>query len=322
MKKLFIQDLESGDNVTEVFLVRQSGLRQARNGNYYIQALLADRTGTIPVRMWDAKEEDVNLFPAGGFVKVQARVETYRNSPQMIVQRAKVVPADELDVSDFQAASAFDPKELEEELLGYVERIEDEHLAELLRKLFGDEAFISRFRTHPAATDLHHAFVGGLLEHTTMLAREAAKVCEANERLDPDLMIAGALLHDIGKLDEMSGGLERAYTDEGKLMGHLVIGVLRVEKIIDTIDGFPERLRLLIHHIILSHHGTREFGSPILPATPEAVALHHLDNLDAKVEAAVRAIETDPGGDSFTDRKFMFGNIGLYKLRRESREEK
>lgn len=313
-KKLFIKNLQPGDIIDELFLVREAGLREARNGSFYIQATLADASGDIPARQWDVRQEDANLYPAGGFVRVQGRVETYRNRPQLIVQRLKIVEPDSVVAGDFFAASEFDIDALQTELLDILGQVEDRFLHALLETIFTDRSFMERFRRHPAAASFHHAFVGGLLEHTTMLARSAVNLCRGNHRLDRDLMITGALLHDIGKLDEITDEKERSYSDVGRLIGHLVIGVLRVDEAMRSIPDFPEQLRMLVHHLILSHHGTREFGSPVLPATPEAVALHHLDNIDAKTEAASRAIATDPNTErDFTDRLFMFGNVSIYK---------
>jgi 3'-5' exoribonuclease len=196
------------------------------------------------------------------------------------------------------------------------------HLRALLEALFGDDEWLARFRVHPAGSRLHHGFVGGLLEHSTMIARSAVNLCGGNPRLDRDLLVTGALVHDIGKMDEIGPSPERNYTDPGRLIGHLVMGAMTVERIIDTLPDFPAPLRLHVLHLILSHHGTREFGSPVLPATPEAVALFHLDNIDAKVEAAARLIAEDTDANSnFTGPQHMFGNIGLFKTRPESSKE-
>lgn len=314
MAKL-IKEMSAGETVTGFFLVQEARMREAKNGSQYVQARLSDKSGGMTARMWNASEKDMDIFRDGAIVKAKAKVDSYQGSINFIVESAKAVPQDEIDISDFMPTTPFDRDELEEEFKGLISTVEDPHLNALLQKIFVEDVdFWNKFRKHPAGKFNHHAVVAGLLEHTTMITRYAHRISEDHPRLRHDIIVAGALLHDMGKVYELSSSVGQSLTDAGCLVGHIYMGTSKVEKAIGEIPGFPKVLRMHMLHMILSHHGTKEQGSPVLPATPEAIALHHLDHLDAKLECAKTAIDSDPNADSkFTERQRLFGNIGLFK---------
>ncbi|GIW80201.1 MAG: hypothetical protein KatS3mg105_2008 [Gemmatales bacterium] len=294
----FVQHLKDGDTVEETYLVADKQLRANRNGNLYLQLDLHDRTGTINARLWNAGEHLFRSFEVGDFLNVKGKVQLFQGALQMILNYIERVPAEKVDIADFLPHTEHDVSKLLERLRGLVMKIANPHLRALLECFLMDDDFVNRFCRAPAGIRNHHAYIGGLLEHVVNLLETADRIAPLYPDLDRDLLAAGIFLHDIGKVRELTYERHFAYSDEGQLIGHLVIGVEmlneKVAKVSDlTGEPFPEELLLRLKHMILSHHGTYEFGSPKLPMTPEAIALHHLDNLDAKVHAFVRDIRED-----------------------------
>jgi 3'-5' exoribonuclease len=288
----YVGELTPGDVFDGVLLVNEASLATTKTGKYYVRATLADRTGSLKANMWDADEGSLKDFPENGYVRVRGRAESYRGQVQLKIEKVRPAKDSEVDVADFLVTSPEDVGQMQSELKRLASAVKDPSLSALLKSFFTeDEEFLERFSRAPGASSYHHAYVGGLLEHTLWVAKEADAVAKQNERLWRDLLLAAALLHDIGKMDELSSDPGFNYTDEGYLIGHVVLGALEVEKRIRRIDGFPAELRLEMLHMVLSHHGQKEFGSPVMPATPEAIALHHVDNLDAKVQAADAAMK-------------------------------
>jgi 3'-5' exoribonuclease len=314
-KRVNVSDLVEGLSVEETYLVREASMRETRAGKNYIAAKLSDSTGTITTRMWDAQASDAAGFKSGAFVAVRGHVESYQGSPQLIVDNFRPVNSDDVSVEAFLPATPKDLGELEEALASLVKSVKDKPLRALLGAFFEDNDFAARFRRVPAAAEFHHAYVGGLLEHTVAVATTAVGVAEGRpDELDRDLLVAGALLHDVGKAYELGAGPDMGYTDAGRLIGHIVMGCLEAEKRMGGIKGFPTETRRQVLHLIVSHHGQREFGSPVLPATPEALALHHIDNLDAKIRAAADA-RPQPGDDAWSDYMRMLG-VRVYQRKR------
>jgi 3'-5' exoribonuclease len=311
-----VKDLVEGMSVEEVYLVKDASMRETRTGKNYIAAQLADATGGITTRMWDAQPAHAASFKAGSFVQVRGHVESYQGQPQLVINSFRAVDPAGVDVSAFLRATPKDVGELEKEVRRLVKSVKDKPLGALLEAFFGDADFMARFTRAPAAAEYHHAYVGGLMEHTAAVAATAEKVAESRpDELDRDLLVAGALLHDIGKAYELSAGPAMDYTDAGRLIGHIVMGCLEAERRMGAIEKFPTETRRQVLHLIVSHHGQREFGSPVLPATPEALALHHIDNLDAKVRAAADA-PPQPGDDAWSDYQRMLG-VRIYQRKRE-----
>ena len=297
MRETSVSELKPGQEVDQVFLIRGKQIRQARNGSRYFQAELCDSTGAIPARMWDASEVLLDALAATNFVRVRGHVEVYREQPQLILASIRPAPAEEVELERFLAKSRYDPAERLAKLRGVVATVKDEHLRALLAAFLDDPEFVARFQRCPAAVSYHHATVGGLIEHTTSIVELADCLAAKYPELDRDMLITGCILHDIGKTRELAYTETFAYTVHGELVGHVVSGVLMIEEKARGLAGFPPELLDELRHVVLSHHGEFEFGSPKLPMTREALALHYLDNLDAKLEAVSRALEDETTGD-------------------------
>ncbi len=299
MARRYIGELKDSDLVEEVYFIADRQLRANRNAALYLSVDLRDRTGVLNARLWNVTEEQCEPIQAGGFVRVRGKVQVFQGALQMILSHITPIPSDGLELAEFEQGPAQNVIELLAELKQVVATVTNPHVAAVLQAFLADEDIIAGLGDIPAGVKAHHAYRGGLIEHMVSLMRVAQKICEVYATLNRDLMIAGVFLHDIGKLRELSTDAGFSYTDEGQLLGHLVIGVeMLTEKILlveeRTGTAFPEELKLRLKHLILSHHGTYEFGSPRLPMTPEAVALHLIDNLDAKVHEFTQAIASDP----------------------------
>ena len=302
----FIRDLLSGVSVDQLFLVRDKDYRVTKSGSPYIVCTLCDKTGAIPTRMWQATETLYNSIPLEGFLQVKGRVEDYRGSLQLVIDACRPWPSDKVDLADFLSVSDKDVETMWSELLEIVRGIKDPPLRLLIKKFVEDRDLVAGFKKCPAAMQMHHAFMGGLLEHTLNVARLAQAVLPLYPQVNADLVLAGVFLHDIGKTAELSAGLAMSYTDQGQLVGHIMLAALWVAQkaaqvAAETGEDFPQRTVDLLQHIILSHHGEYEYGSPKLPMIPEAFVVHYLDNLDAKIFMTTSAIDKDPDpSSSFT----------------------
>jgi 3'-5' exoribonuclease len=303
-----IVDLEPGSEFDCVLLVARKELRQGGRAGYYLDLTLCDPTGRVAAKVWDNAASMAERFEAGDVVRVSGMAETYRNELQLRLQHIEALAPDEAKASDFLPQSQKDPKEMESRVAETVKSLTNPHLKELLLGLFHDQDFRTRFRTAPGAKALHHAYIGGLLEHTVEVVELCERVAEVFPELDRDLLMAAAILHDIGKMEELSWTAAFDYTDEGNLVGHLVLGDRLVQERANGIEGFPKELKLQLSHLILSHHGTGEFGSPKAPMTAEAIALHHAEDLDAKVNMFLGRIrEAREKGQRWTERHFLLG---------------
>ncbi len=313
MNQIKIKDFTEGDMLEGFYAVKDASLQTTASGKSYIRITLSDSTGSISGNMWDASRELFATFATGSIIKTRFAVESYRGRLQVKLDKLRVAAEEEIDYRQFIPVTKFDIGALWDEFYSYIAAISDADYRRLLEYIFADSELCERFRRAPAAKGNHHAFIGGLLEHTVSLLRYAAAFVTASpQKLDQDLLLAGTMLHDIGKVEELSVGVIIDYTDKGKLLGHLIIGSMLVEKAAGRLTGFPEEKKCLLQHMILSHHGKFEYGSPVLPAVPEAFALHHLDNLDAKTVAACRILSEDESGNSWTERSWMLDTM-LYK---------
>jgi len=307
MTRIYIRDLQPGQRIeNQIYLLTDKQLRGASNGSFYISANISDRTGKVPARLWQAGQALFEQLPADGFVSVTGRAETYKNITQFIIEAVRILQDEELariDPKDFLPHTERDIDEMFKRVLEILRTIKDRHILLLIKQFVSDEPLMEKFKTAPAAVSLHHARVGGLLEHTLNLLELAVLVGPRYEQINMDLLLAGTFLHDIGKVDELLWDTAFKYTDEGMLVGHLTMAVLwvhqRAEKVAEELGSpFPDQTLQQIKHMILSHHGQYEFGSPKLPMTAEAVALHYLDNLDAKLEQVREQIQTAPDTES------------------------
>ncbi len=304
-----IADLRAGDGVDGRFLVARKELRDTRTGGKFLDLTLMDVTGRrVTARVWDEAESVGAGFEQGDVVQVRGAAETYRNELQLRVESLQAMASSEADASAFLPRSSKDINALERGLAEMVRTIDNPHLRDLLLSFFRDEDFRRRFRAAPAAKSLHHAYLGGLCEHTSEVVELCDKVSEVFPALDRDLLITAAILHDVGKIEELSWDTAFDYTDAGHLLGHLALGEREVCRRADRIEGFPEDLKMRLSHMILSHHGVPEFGSPKAPMTAEAIALHHAEDLDAKVNMFLGEIAgAREEGKRWTARHFLLG---------------
>ena len=303
-----VAELEVGERIVGTYAAKSRSLTSFKSKpGQYLSLTLADATGEITARMWDNAEEAAALFSEGDAVTVRAVVEEYRGQKQLVIEKLKPADQAEADAADLVPSSSRDLDSLRERLLEIVESISNPHLSALLDEFFGDEAFLNRYCRAPGAKSLHHSHLGGLLEHTIGVAEILETVARVHPELDRDLMMAGALLHDLGKVGELEcrGAIE--YTDAGRLVGHTVLTDRMVNKAIDRIEGFPEELSNRFTHLLLSHHGQREYGAPVLPMTAEACALHYADNLDAHVQYFSQVIaDGQANGSRWSDYQRLF----------------
>jgi 3'-5' exoribonuclease len=305
MTRRYIAELTPGEQIEDqVFLVASKDLRTTSQGSLYIHAVLADRTGQLLARVWQASESMYNALPEGGFVRLKGRTESYKGSLQFIIDAIRLVDdPGSLDLGEFLPRTEGDVEAMWARARKILSGIKNEYLAALVGQLLADEELMRRFRTAPAASQMHHAYIGGLLEHTLAVLELALVVIPKYPKLSMDLVLAGVFLHDLAKTAELKYETNFAYTDSGQLVGHVTLGAVWIELKAAAAakklgKPFPSEIKWALQHIVLAHHGKYEFGSPRLPATPEAIAIHHLDNLDAKVSMMLRAIETDDNADS------------------------
>ncbi len=299
MPHRFIADLGPGQRIEDdIFLIRSKDLRTTTQGGLYIHTVLVDRTGQVPARLWQATEQLFEDMPEGGFMHFKGRTENYKGNLQFIIEAMRRAETGTFDLADYVPVTSGDQDKMWVRLLEILKGIKHPELSALVNEFLADTDLMTKFRRAPAASAKHHAYLGGLLEHTLSLLEVALRVIPLYPKLSLDLVLTGLFLHDIGKSTELSFETSIGYTDEGQLIGHLVqatVWVAEKSKNLAAKTGkpFPEQLLWVVQHIILSHHGQYEYGSPKLPAIPEAVAIHYLDNLDAKVNMFLAEIEAD-----------------------------
>ncbi len=298
MSRRYVRQLADGDSVDEIFLVTDKQMRANRQGNTYLQLEIRDRSGAISARLWNAGENLFRLFDTGDFLQVKGKVQLFQGALQMILNQVAPVEAEKIALEDFLPHTEHDISKLLERLRQPLLRLGNHHLRALIECFLIDDRLVRDLCRAPAGIRNHHAYIGGLLEHKVTLLDAAERLLPLYPELDRDLLLAGIFLHDIGKVRELSYQRNFSYTDEGQLIGHLVIGVEMLNEKLPQVEeltgeSLPRELLLRLKHMILSHHGAYEFGSPKLPMTPEAIALHYLDNLDAKVHSFTRDIRDD-----------------------------
>jgi len=301
-KTIFISDLAEGQQISDLYLVSRKNLGETKNGKPYLALALMDRTGEIEARIWDNAAQFDPLAEVGQVVAVEAQVKAFREQLQLTVSSLVQIEEDGYQLGDFIPASKRSIKEMKHELAGRIDEIADPHLRELLALLFQGET-LKQFTKAPAAKHMHHAYIGGLLEHTLSVVGLATRLAAHYPSLDRDLLVAGALLHDLGKIREFSfNSVPFDYTEPGRLVGHLVLGSEMVRETARGIEGFPPAKLDRLIHLILSHHGKHEFGSPCLPMTAEAILLHHIDDIDAKMNFIDKLSEqVEPGSYQWSD---------------------
>ena len=291
-------DLQKGMKIDQVFLVEVSNFKQTRNGKYFIQLELRDRTGSIKAVRWEATQDLFESFGADDFVRISGRVEEFQGHLQIIIDGLQRVDAEGVDFADFLPRTSRDIPQMGAELRSIVEELKNPHVRRLLLEFLDDPEVKAGLARSPAGKVLHHAYIGGLLEHVLSLCNASRRIAPNYPQLDLPLLVAAAVLHDIGKLREISSARSFRYTDVGQLVGHIPIGIAWIEEKARKIPGFPADLLVHLQHIVASHHGLPEYGAVKPPMTPEAIAFHFLDDLDAKL-ASLDAIKREQrlGGD-------------------------
>ena len=293
MKSPYVGSLVPNEVATVQLLVLAKEIRQKKTGEPYLTMHLADRTGEIEAKMWDNVAEVLDAFQRDDFIKVKGLVQIYQNRVQFTVHRVRRLEEHEIDLADYFPCSERDPEEMFGELRGIIAGFSNANLRALLDAVFADPDRIRLFKMAPAAKSIHHACRGGLIEHVLSLCALSRLVGSHYPHIDVDLLITGAILHDIGKLEELSYARSFGYSSDGQLLGHIVLGLRLLNKTFESLPDFPPRLRTLVEHMVLSHHGELEFGSPKTPMFAEALLLHHLDNLDSKMDALRGALKRD-----------------------------
>lgn len=299
MSRTFVNQLSHGESVDEIFLAADKQLRPNREGKLYLQVRLSDKTGSVTAMMWNANQGHFDHFENGDYVRIQGKSQLYNGGMQVIARNVRKVDDEAVDEGDFITLSESGVNqladELREKLLGSLRNV---HLRNLAQQFLDDAEFMAAFKRAPAGVKNHHAYHGGLIEHTVSVLELAEFVGKKYDRLDTDLLMMGAFLHDSGKIHELSYDKDLSYRDAGQLMGHMVMGVEMLQKKIEAVEiasgeSFPEQIATQLKHLILSHHGKLEYGSPVLPMTIEAIALTQIDNLDARLHNFLSVIDED-----------------------------
>jgi 3'-5' exoribonuclease len=303
MKSPGVSDLKDGQAVESLFLVCEKEVRIAARGNTsWLQLELGDRTGSISAKMWESFEPLLATFESGDVVRIRGRAKLYNGRLELTLDQITPVPENSYDLADFLPHTKYDIEALYAGLLSAIALVRNPWLRQLLGNVVEDPGIAPRLKRAPAAMTMHHAFIGGLLEHLVSLIGLSTAIAAHYPEVDSDLLLAGVVLHDIGKVDELRYAREIDYTSEGRLLGHIMLGVGMVRDKIKAIPGFPPALAVMVEHLILSHHGTHEFGSPALPQTREAVVLHYIDDLDSKMAAMRATLEGPCAPDGWSQR--------------------
>ena len=320
MAHKFINEIEPGETIDDIYMVREPILRSTTRGDLYIAMFLSDRTGQMNGRMWQATEAAYKALPKPGFVHIHGRSELYQNKLQIVVNNISIVDAGQVRLEDFLARTDKDTDKMFEEVKKIVGRIKNPHLKTLVEEFLADAELMENFCTAPGGTALHHNYLGGLLEHTHNMLRVAVAILPLYPKVQADLVLAGIFLHDMGKTEELSYDMAFSYTDSGQLIGHVVKSLLMINQKADALMAKGTQIEQTVldalGHIILSHHGQYDFGSPKLPATPEAFMVYYIDDLDAKVNQVTMAIDNEPGDSNWTAWKNAL-QTRLYRKRIE-----
>ncbi len=287
MKDLFICDCAEHENqvITSSFVVVSKQVKPKKSGEPYLALTLGDRSGQLEAKMWDNVEDAINAFEQDDFIKVKGLINKYKNRFQLTIHKLRRLGDSEVDFADYLPKTTKDIGELWQTLAGFVATFQNPHLKGLVEAFMSDPEIAEAYRNAPAAKSLHHAYIGGLLDHVVSLFRSCDLICQNYPQINRDLLLTGAFLHDIGKIRELTYNRSFSYTTRGQLLGHMVIELEMLQAKIGQLPGFPPELKTLVEHLIISHHGQYEFGSPKLPMFPEALVLHYLDDLDSKMEA-------------------------------------
>src|ERR1700678_2902896 len=287
MKEFFLSDCSHHENkvITSTFVVVSKQVKPKKTGEPYLALILGDRTGQLEAKMWDNVEDAIDAFEQDDFLKIKGLLNKYKNRFQITIHKLRRLGDSEIDFSDYLPKTTKDIGELWQTLATFVASFRDPHLKSLVEAFMSDPEIAEPYRNAPAAKTLHHAYIGGLLDHVVSLCRSCDLMCQNYPQINRDLLLTGAFLHDIGKIHELTYNRSFSYTTRGQLLGHMIIELELLQAKLAQLPGFPQELKTLLEHMIISHHGQYDFGSPKLPMFPEALMLHYLDDLDSKMEA-------------------------------------
>ena len=300
MKEFFLSECPSHENkvITSSFVVTSKQVKPKKTGEPYLALTLGDRTGQIEAKMWDNVEDAIDAFEQDDFLKIKGLLNKYKNRFQITIHKLRKLGESEVDFSDYLPKTTKDIGELWQTLAGFVATFQNPHLKALVEAFMSDPEIAEAYRNAPAAKTLHHAYIGGLLDHVVSLFRSCDLVCRNYPQINRDLLLTGAFLHDIGKIHELTYNRSFSYSTRGQLLGHMIIELEMLQAKLAHVPDFPEALKTLVEHLIISHHGEYEFGSPKLPMFPEALMLHYLDDLDSKMESMRAHFEREAGMES------------------------
>ena len=299
MKEFFISDCSQHENqvITSSFVVVSKQVKPKKTGEPYLALTLGDRSGQLEAKMWDNVEQALDAFEQDDFLKIKGLLNKYKNRFQITIHKLRRLGDSEIDFADYLPKTTKDIGELWQTLAGFVASFQNPYLKSLVESFMADPELAEAYRNAPAAKTLHHAYIGGLLDHVVSLCRSCDLLCRNYPQVNRDLLLTGAFLHDIGKIHELTYNRSFSYTTRGQLLGHMVIELEMLHAKIAQIPGFPGQLKILTEHLIISHHGHYEFGSPKLPMFPEALMLHYLDDLDSKMESMRAHFEREAGAE-------------------------
>jgi 3'-5' exoribonuclease len=300
MKEFFLSDCARCENkvIVSSFVVISKQVKPKKTGEPYLALTLGDRCGQIEAKMWDNVEDALDAFEQEDFLKVKGLLNKYKNRFQLTVHKLRKLGDSEVDFADYLPKTTKDVDELWRKLQAYVDSFQEPNLRVLVQSFMADPEIATAYRNAPAAKTLHHAYIGGLLDHVVSLFRSCELVCQNYPQINRDLLLTGVFLHDIGKIHELTYNRAFSYTSRGQLLGHMIIELEMLQAKIAQIPGFPDEFKTLLEHLIISHHGEYEFGSPKLPMFPEALMLHYLDDLDSKMESMRAHFEREAGNES------------------------
>ena len=296
MKEFFLSECVQQENkvITSTFVCISKQVKPKKTGEPYLALTLGDRSGQIEAKMWDNVEEAIDAFEQDDFVKIKGLLNKYKNRFQITIHKLRKLGESEVDFADYLPKTTKDIGELWQTLAGFVASFENPYLKRLVESFMADPEIAEAYRNAPAAKTLHHAYIGGLLDHVVSLFRSCDLMCRNYPQINRDLLLTGAFFHDIGKIHELTYHRSFSYTTRGQLLGHMIIELEMLQEKLEQIPAFPDELKTLVEHLIISHHGQYEFGSPKLPMFPEALMLHYLDDLDSKMESMRANFERDP----------------------------
>ena len=300
MKEFFLSDCARFENkvIVSSFVVISKQVKPKKTGEPYLALTLGDRCGQIEAKMWDNVEDALDAFEQEDFLKIKGLLNKYKNRFQLTIHKLRKLGDSEVDFGDYLPKTTKDVEELWRTLGGFVSTIQDENLRALVQSFMADPEIAQAYKNAPAAKSLHHAYIGGLLDHVVSLFRSCDLVCRNYPQINRDLLLTGAFLHDIGKIHELTYNRSFSYTSRGQLLGHMIIELEMLQKKLAALPNFPDEMKTLIEHLIISHHGQYEFGSPKLPMFPEALMLHYLDDLDSKMESMRAHFEREAENES------------------------